>query len=118
MLIPSAYCALADDNSPSGFILLIDIEVNTAQRVEIALRLDDYAQQLRRLFPDDSGYLGAELLSADDCHLLGCLKWRRREDWEAAWDCQRTQSRLFADSLLQLGAKSIQFDSFLVAEPS
>ena len=61
--------------------------------------------------------LGAELRASEDGqHLLGCVHWRSREDWEATWDCGATRSELFSDSLLRLGARSIHFDSFLVAE--
>ena len=100
-----------DDNPPPRFALLIDIEVDPAHRAEIARRFDAYLQQLRQLFEDGSGYLGAELHASGEQHLRGRLRWRRREDWEAAWDCQRTRSEVFADSLLRLGARSIRFDS-------
>lgn len=116
MLIPSAYCNTADNSDPGRFALLIDIEVEASGRAAIARRLEEYLQQLRLLFQENSGYLGAELHDSDDNHLLGCLSWRRRADWEAAWDCESTRNELFADSLLRLGARSIQFDSFLIAE--
>ena len=105
-----------DDNLPPHFTLLIDIEVEPAQRAEITRRFDAYLQQLRQLFQDGSGYLGAELHTSGEQHLRGRLRWRRREDWEAAWDCQRTRSEVFADSLLRLGARSIRFDSVLLDE--
>ena len=114
MLIPSAHSHSTDDSDQARFALLIDIEVNTAHRAEIIQRFHDYLQQLRQLFQNGSGYLGAELHASGEHHLLGRLRWRRREDWEAAWDCQRTRNQLFADSLLHLGARSIQFDSVLL----
>ncbi len=100
----------------SRFALLIDIHVGGAGRAAIARRLEDYLGQLRQVFTEDSGYLGAELYSRDDGHLLGRLHWRRREDWETAWDCHSTHNDLFADSLLRLGARSIHFDSALIAD--
>ena len=116
MLTANAHSHNADDSRQPSFALLIDIEVNTAHRAEIIQRFHDYLQQLRQLFQDDSGYLGAELHASGEHHLLGRLHWRRREDWENAWDCQRTRNQLFADSLLRLGARSIQFDSILLDE--
>jgi hypothetical protein len=116
MLTPNAYSNNAVPSDQARFALLIDIEVNGAQRAEIVRRFADYLQQLRQLFQDGSGYLGAELHASGEHHLLGRLSWRRREDWEAAWDCQRTRNQLFADSLLRLGARSIQFDSVLLGE--
>jgi hypothetical protein len=116
MLTANAHRQNADDSHQPSFALLIDIEVNTAHRAEIIQRFHDYLQQLRQLFQDGSGYLGAELHASGEHHLLGRLHWRRREDWVAAWDCQRTRNQLFADSLLRLGARSIQFDSILLDE--
>ena len=100
-----------DDNASPRFTLLIRIEVDECHRPAIASRLDDYLQQMGRLFQPQSGYLGAELQNGAGPQLVGLLNWRRREDWESAWDCQRTRSDVFADSLLRLGARSIRFDS-------
>ena len=108
-------CTSKEDIGRSRFALLIDIRVGDTGRAATTRHLEDYLQQLRQLFAEDSGYLGAELHSRDDGHLLGYLNWRRREDWEVAWDCHGTQSDLFADSLLRLGARSIRFDSVLIA---
>lgn len=119
MIIPSAYCSTDADQpeTPRHFALLIDIEVAPAQQPDIAERLGRYLEQLRELFHQAPGYLGAELRASDDGrHLLGCVHWRSREDWETTWDCAATRSELFSDSLLRLGARSIHFDSFLVAE--
>ncbi|MDF3935939.1 antibiotic biosynthesis monooxygenase family protein [Pseudomonas citronellolis] len=119
MIISSAYCNTdAGATQANGhFALLIDIEMAPAQRADIAEGLGRYLEQLRELFHAQPGYLGAELRASDDGrHLLGCVHWASREDWEAAWDCDATRNELFADSLLRLGARSIHFDSFLVAE--
>lgn len=116
MIIPSAYCSTDADQpeTPTHFALLIDIEVAPAQQPDIAERLGHYLEQQRHQAP---GYLGAELRASEDGrHLLGCVHWRSREDWETTWDCGATRSELFSDSLLRLGARSIHFDSFLVAE--
>ena len=51
--------------------------------------------------------------------MRGSRSSRQRADsaaQSAARDCQRTRSQLFADSLLHLGARSIQFDSILLDE--
>lgn len=100
-----------DDSATPRFALLIDIEADDQHRPAILQRLDDYLQQLGRLFQPHSGYLGAELHAGEASRLQGRLNWRRREDWENAWDCQRTHHEVFSDSLLRLGARSIRFDS-------
>lgn len=94
------------------FVLQIEIAVTPQQRPHIAARLNDYLARLQQLFLLRPGYLASELhADGEPQRLIGRLHWRRREDWEAAWDCRSTASDLFASSLLELGARSIRFDS-------
>jgi len=94
------------------FVLQIEIDMTPQQRPHIAARLGDYLEHLQQLFCLRPGYLASELLAeGEPQHLVGRLHWRRREDWEAAWDCRATSTELFADSLLKLGARSIRFGS-------
>ncbi|MHB9800193.1 antibiotic biosynthesis monooxygenase [Pseudomonas sp. MT3] len=94
------------------FVLQIEIDVTPQQRPHIAAKLGDYLEHLQQLFHLHPGYLASELhAEGESQRLIGRLHWRRREDWEAAWDCRHAASDLFADSLLKLGARSIRFGS-------
>lgn len=94
------------------FVLQIEIGVTPQQRPHIAARLEDYLEHLQHLFYLRPGYLASELhAEGEPQRLVGRVHWRRREDWEAAWDCRATHTELFADSLLKLGARSIRFGS-------
>lgn len=94
------------------FVLQIEIGVTPQQRAQIAAKLGDYLEHLQQLFHRRPGYLASELhAEGEPQRLVGRLHWRRREDWEAAWDCRSTASDLFAESLLKLGARSIRFGS-------
>ncbi|QRY78832.1 antibiotic biosynthesis monooxygenase [Pseudomonas sp. PDNC002] len=111
MTQPSPITAHACVDNPH-FVLQIEIDVTPQQRPHIAARLCDYLAHLQELFYLRPGYLASELhADGEPQRLVGRLHWRRREDWEAAWDCRSTASDLFADSLLKLGARSIRFGS-------
>ncbi|MFV3304246.1 antibiotic biosynthesis monooxygenase [Pseudomonas sp. NY15181] len=111
MTQPSPTNAQACVDNPH-FVLQIEIGVTPQQRAHIAAKLGDYLEHLQQLFHLRPGYLASELHTEDEPQrLVGRLHWRRREDWEAAWDCRSTASDLFADSLLKLGARSIRFGS-------
>lgn len=97
-------------HAAASFTLLIAIESHPACRAELARNLGEYLERIRQHFGESQGCLGAEL-KLEPARLVGRLDWRRKEDWEMAWDCRHSGAELLGESLMRLGARSIRFDS-------
>lgn len=94
MLIPSSYCC-TDDQCPAAserspcYAQLIDIEVEPASQLSLALEQNAHLQRLERCFRNCPGYLSASLHPSEDGqHVLNYTCWRSREDCERAWQAR------------------------------
>ncbi|RMK74564.1 hypothetical protein IPC86_19280 [Pseudomonas aeruginosa] len=120
MLIPSSYCC-TDDQCPAAserspcYAQLIDIEVEPASQLSLALEQNAHLQRLERCFRNCPGYLSASLHPSEDGqHVLNYTCWRSREDCERAWQAREDAQGPLSAGIWRLGAKSVRFETFLV----
>ncbi len=121
MLIPSSYCC-TDDQCPAAserspcYAQLIDIEVEPASQLSLALEQNAHLQRLERCFRNCPGYLSASLHPSEDGqHVLNYTCWRSREDCERAWQAREDAQGPLSAGVWRLGAKSVRFET---AEPA
>ncbi|MFO7207100.1 monooxygenase PumA [Pseudomonas aeruginosa] len=120
MLIPSSYCC-TDDQCPAAserspcYAQLIDIEVEPASQLSLALEQNAHLQRLERCFRNCPGYLSASLHPSEDGqHVLNYTCWRSREDCERAWQAREDAQGPLSAGVWRLGAKSVRFETVLV----
>ncbi|KAF1067140.1 MAG: hypothetical protein GAK45_01742 [Pseudomonas citronellolis] len=112
------FCPLprSDSADAAHYVLCIEIDGHPARQADLLSRLDDYLSYLQGMHQQHPGYLACEVDSDQNGRVFGRIHWRRREDWEAAWDCQQARGEVFADGLLRLGARSIRFDAATLSD--
>lgn len=110
MLIPSSYCC-TDDQCPAAserspcYAQLIDIEVEPASQLSLALEQNAHLQRLERCFRNCPGYLSASLHPSEDGqHVLNYTCWRSREDCERAWQAREDAQGPLSAGVWRLGA--------------
>lgn len=112
MLIPSSYCC-TDDQCPAAserspcYAQLIDIEVEPASQLSLALEQNAHLQRLERCFRNCPGYLSASLHPSEDGqHVLNYTCWRSREDCERAWQAREDAQGPLSAGVWRWGRKA------------
>ncbi len=120
MLIPSSYCC-TDDQCPAAserspcYAQLIDIEVEPASQLSLALEQNAHLQRLERCFRNCPGYLSASLHPSEDGqHVLNYTLLAFTRGLRTRLAGPGGRARPAERGRLAAGGESVRFETFLV----